>query len=103
MFHITIFTVTSKISYIFLVIVLVSKGEDYLWVPVANGVSQIIAAVIGIFFIYRSGYRIRMPTTRYIKYTFRTALGFFSSRVSVAAYAKPKSVTTYDNCTIAIE
>lgn len=87
MFHITIFTVTSKISYIFLVIVLVSKGEDYLWVPVANGVSQIIAAVIGIFFIYRSGYRIRMPTTRYIKYTFRTALGFFSSRVSVAAYA----------------
>ena len=87
MSYITISMVIAKLLFVVMVVLFVQKDADYLWVPVANGASQLAAASFCIYFLYKNKYSISFPAARDIKYAIRTSLGFFSSRVSVAIYS----------------
>ncbi len=88
MFYITVFSVIAKSLYIVFILFLVTSEGDYLWVPISNGVAQIVASVIGVVFIYRSGYYLSFPKRREIFYTLKMTRGVFLSRVSVAVYMR---------------
>jgi polysaccharide transporter, PST family len=85
--YMTVFMVLTKMSFVALVYLLVAGESDYLLVPVADGIAQLTGAAIGIFLIYRSGYRIAMPTRRDIRYAIRLTGGFYLSRLAVTAYS----------------
>lgn len=87
MSYITISMVASKVLFVGIVLITVMSEEDYLWVPIANGASQLVAAALGLFFLYKNGYFISPPTTRYVCYAFKSSLGFFLSRASVSIYS----------------
>jgi PST family polysaccharide transporter len=87
MFYITIFTVVSKFLYLILIFTLVGSGKDFLWVPVADGISQLAATAIGLYLLYRVGYFISLPKYRDVKYAANLTRGFFISRLAVSLYA----------------
>jgi PST family polysaccharide transporter len=86
MAFITIYTVLSRIAYIGLVVCWVSQPKDYYWVIIANGVSNISAAVIGVAIIFRLGYRPTWCGWDMIKTTFKDSTQFFWARAAVATY-----------------
>lgn len=82
----TVFIVMGKVLSVVLVLLLVTKESDYLWVPIADGAAQLSAAAIAIVLVYRSGYRLAVPRRRDVRYALKMTWGFFASRLSVTAY-----------------
>jgi polysaccharide transporter, PST family len=88
MFYITTYTVVAKALYLALILTFVNSGEDYLYVPIINGVAQLVASTLGICFIFRLGYRLHFPRLKDIRYVFSFSRELFLARVSVAAYSQ---------------
>ena len=86
MFYITAFTIVSKLLYLLMIFVFVRSAADFLWVPIADGISQTVGTAIAIFLIYRSGYFIGRPRLRDILYAIRLTRGFFLSRLAANLY-----------------
>jgi PST family polysaccharide transporter len=84
---VTAFIVVAKLLFVALVWLLVSRDSDYRWIPVADGIAQLSAAVAGLWFIGRVGYRISLPRLREVRYALRMTSGFFVSRLSATAYS----------------
>jgi PST family polysaccharide transporter len=85
--YMTVFMIVTKMSYVGLVYRFVQGEADYLWVPLSDGIAQLAGAAIGVFLIYQSGYRIALPTRRYLRYAVRLTGGFYMSRLAVTAYS----------------
>lgn len=83
---ITVSLVLSRIAYLIMVLMLVAAPDDYVWVAVANGISQIFAACLTLFFMCRFGYFPLWNGWRYAKVLFLGSLEFFWSRAAVATY-----------------
>lgn len=86
MAFITIFVVIARALYILLVITLVVSAQDLNWVVLSNGVSQIVAAIISLFFMYRLGYSPLWPGWSFVKSVFIESVQFFWSRLAVSTY-----------------
>lgn len=84
--YITVATISSRVVFVILILLLVDKQPDYLWVPIANGVAQVVAMLVAIRLMYQLGYQVRWPSVRDVKYALRITKGFFASRVCVATY-----------------
>jgi len=83
---ITIYTVISRIVFLFLCIALVRANDDLIWVAISNGASQILAAGLGLWFVFKLEYK---PIWRGWGYTFsifKESSEFFISRAAVATY-----------------
>jgi polysaccharide transporter, PST family len=87
MFYITLFTIISKFLYLILIFVTVRSANDLLWVPIADGISQLVGTATGIYLVYRVGYSIRLPRYRDIKYAARLTRGFFMSRFAATIFS----------------
>ncbi len=81
-----IFMVIAKLLSLFFIYITISNKDDFLWVPISNGISQIIAAMIGIYYIYKFNYRIVLPRLKDINSAYKLSTGFFISRVSYVSY-----------------
>lgn len=83
----TLYTVTARIIYFMSVILFVKNSQDYMWVPVMNGIAQMTAAVLAIFLIYKLEYQFRRPPSiEFVKRTLQKSTHYFLSRISVAMY-----------------
>lgn len=83
---ITLFVVLARSSYVLLAILFVSTPDDYLWVAIANGVAQVLGAVVAIGFMVRLGYSPLLPEWGFTKAIFTESIEFFWSRAAVATY-----------------
>lgn len=83
---ITLFWVTAKIFYLISVLLLVKhQGQESL-VLLCLGFSNLIAVSIGIYGIFREGYRIKIPTIDMFTDVFKSSFQFFLSRAAVGLY-----------------
>lgn len=83
---ITLFVVLARSSYVLLAILWVSTPEDYLWVAIANGVAQILGALLAVGFMVKLGYSPVLPGWRFTREIFSDSVEFFWSRAAVATY-----------------
>lgn len=83
---ITLFSLGAKLMYVGLIVFLVEDSNDFIWIPLLNGVSLVCSGAVGIWFIYRLGYVLRVPSRKNTKYALRATLGVFASRLSVSVY-----------------
>ncbi|MGY9341191.1 oligosaccharide flippase family protein [Citrobacter braakii] len=84
--NVTIFMVTSKLLYLFFVFIFVTRAEDIYWVLGCLALSNFIAAVISIYYIYKEGFYIRRPALSLMLDTFKDSTSFFISRAAVGIY-----------------
>ncbi|PWU26014.1 hypothetical protein DK254_25720 [Pseudomonas sp. RW407] len=83
---ITIYTVFCRLSLVILTIFLVNSPDDLYLFALANGISQLTAAAIGIFLIHKIGYTPRWTGWRYTISILRDSTEFFWSRAAVGTY-----------------
>lgn len=81
-----VYTVIAKTAYLGLALALVRRPDQYYMVPVALGLSQLLAAGLGLALIHREGYGIAWPRRARVAKVFSQSATFFASRVSVALY-----------------
>lgn len=86
MAFISLYTLLSRASYLGLVTWWVSAPTDYEWIAIANGISSIAAAIIGIGMMLHLGYRPEWCGWGFVRQTFRNSTEFFWSRAAVATY-----------------
>lgn len=84
--NVTIFMVTSKLSHLLIVLTLVKQTNDEDYVLVSLIVSNLLATIIAIRFIFKEGYGIGLPSKVLVRYVLRTSTDFFISRVAVGIY-----------------
>lgn len=78
--------IIARLLFVLLIFTLVKTTEDYLWVPVSNGVAQISAAIAAYFIMRSLGINIIKPTMKDLRYAYGLTRGYFMSRASVAVY-----------------
>lgn len=86
MTFITLYTVASRLLYLVLTVCWVTSQSDHHWVAIANGLSAIAAAAIGIGAMLKLGYWPTWCGWAYVRQTFKESTEFFWSRAAVATY-----------------
>jgi PST family polysaccharide transporter len=84
--YITILLINTKIIYISLIYLIIKEPVDYIYIPILEGIIQLITAVISIKIMYELGYKIRAPKIKMVKYTLNLTKGYYISRLSGSAY-----------------
>lgn len=84
--NVTIFMVSAKLSYLFLVFFFVNNSTQIDIVIVCFAISNFLATAIGILFIYKENYRIARSTTKQSWIIFKDGSAFFLSRLAVGVY-----------------
>lgn len=79
-------SILAKIIFVSSVILFVNNASDYFMIPVLNGVGHFFALAASIYFIYKMGYSIKIPSPRIFAYSYKFTKQFFASRVAVASY-----------------
>ena len=84
---ITVINLSSKILYTCAIFILIKEQGDYLFVPIYNGISQLIAAGVGIFIAFKfTPLELNIPNLKDITDQYRKSAPFFLSRISVSLY-----------------
>jgi PST family polysaccharide transporter len=78
--------ITAKILFAISIVLLVKEPDDYIFVPLLNGLGQMIALISAVFFIYKLGYKIKIPSLKVLMYCLKISHHFFASRIAVASY-----------------
>jgi len=79
-------SILAKIIFASTAILFVNNSSDYFMIPVLNGVGYFFALAVSIYFIYKMGYSIKIPSPRIFAYSYKFTKQFFASRVAVASY-----------------
>jgi PST family polysaccharide transporter len=99
-------TIVAKFIFAFTAIAFIRRPSDYYLVPVLNATGQFFALMASIYFIYKAGYKIRLPSLKIVVYSYKFTRQFFASRIAVASYmngaiillgliAQPSAVAIY--------
>jgi PST family polysaccharide transporter len=83
---ITYYTLISRFLSLTLTLLLVKSAGDLNWLAFSNGCAHLSAAVLGIFMIYRIGYRPVWPGWNFCKTIFQQSTEFFWSRAALASF-----------------
>lgn len=86
MAYITIFVLVSRIVFIVLTFTLVTSAEDLALLMAINGLTQIIAAILGFGILMRLSYVPILPKLSACRDVLKQAAPFFLSRVAVSTY-----------------
>ena len=79
--YITIITLVTRLLFFVLIFYFVKKNEDYLLVPIINGIGALVAGIISQYIIFKRGVRYLWQPLYVIKFY------FFKSFVMAMAYA----------------
>lgn len=86
MAYITIIVLVSRLAFIAMTFTLVASPDDLALLMGINGLSQVIAALLGFGILVRLGYLPTRPTLSACRDVLKQASPFFLSRVAVSTY-----------------
>jgi PST family polysaccharide transporter len=86
MWKVTAYIVVSRLSYVFLTLIFVKSQADLEYAALFNGVTHILAAGLGLYFVYKAGMWPKWSNIRYVSDVFKSSTEYFWSRIAVAIY-----------------
>lgn len=84
--NVTIFMVTAKMTYLIMVFWLVKKSTQVDLVILCFAISNLLATLIGFFYLYKEKYWISIPTPTLVWRVAKDSSPFFISRLAVGVY-----------------
>ncbi len=91
--RIMVYSIFAKITYLVVTLIVVKQESDYWLVAVTNGVAQIAAALIGIYMMWKLGWRWKFPNLRFFKITIKFSSQFFYSRLAVSLFTSAGTIS----------
>ncbi len=79
-------TIIAKVLFATSIVLIIKEPADCIFVPLLNGISQMIALISATIFIYKLGYKIKLPSLKISMYCLKMSQHFFASRLAVASY-----------------
>jgi len=106
MWKITAYVVASRVSYLVLTLLFVKSQDDLELAAFFNGGTQLLAAILGLYFVYKAGAWPKWVSFKYVYNIFRSSTEYFGSQISITMYgqgavfflgtfATPSQVATY--------
>jgi len=84
---VTIVGVISKLIFTVLIFIVIQSEDDYILVPVINGIGFIIGGILSLYIIHKTfKQKMKFVTLKTIKHYFLDSSQYFFSRVSVTLY-----------------
>lgn len=90
--NVTIFMVIAKISYLFMIFLFIRSPGQEVDVLTCLSFSNLLSAVISIYLMLKTGYRIKTPNIKMIIYAFKCSSEFFLSRAAVGIYTSASTL-----------
>jgi O-antigen/teichoic acid export membrane protein len=91
--YITWITLTSRLTFLALIFVLIKSPEDYLFIPVINGIGALLGGGLSLLIIFGGkAVRFRLQPYRVLKYYLKDSLPIFISNVSTHLYLSTNKV-----------
>ena len=90
--NVTIFMVIVRLFYICFICSIVSSPDDAWLVILGWGMGNILGALLGIWRIYKEGYRVLIPSRSLVLDVFKNSSQFFISRVAVSLHTSASTV-----------
>tara|TARA_B110000208_G_C11788990_1_gene436725 strand:+ start:826 stop:1989 length:1164 start_codon:yes stop_codon:yes gene_type:complete len=91
--YITYITLINRLFFLTLIFIFIQTPNDYLYVPVINGIGAIISGVIALYIIFKK-HKIKFIIQPYniLKIYFKESIPIFISNVSIALYVRTNKV-----------
>jgi PST family polysaccharide transporter len=86
MWKVTAYIVASRLSYVVLTLIFVKDRGDLEYAALFNGGTHLLAAGLGLYFVYKAGVWPKWPGVRYAYDVFKSSTEYFWSRIAVAIY-----------------
>ncbi|WP_319589882.1 flippase [uncultured Draconibacterium sp.] len=81
--YITYITLVSRLSFLGLIFIFIKSQNDYLFIPILNGVGALIAGIAALYIIFIKHYiNFRIPKKAVLNKYFKDSLIIFTSRIS---------------------
>ena len=91
--YITYITLLIRIIFLGLIFIIIKSPDDYLLLPLINGVGTIIAGLISIYIIFfRHNIKFRFQPIKKLKYYLNDSLTIFISSISFSVYKSTNKV-----------
>lgn len=90
--YIAVFTLASRLAYVALAFFLIRAPDHMVRLALINGVSQLVALILSLWFVVREGYRPAWPGVRHAFLVGGASTSFFWSRAAVSIYTAGGSI-----------
>lgn len=91
--YITYLTLISKLIFFGLVFVFIKCAEDYLWVPIINGIGSLISGFCSLYIIFKlHNIQFKFQKTETLKKYFIESLPLFVSSISVSIFVQANKI-----------
>lgn len=86
-------SIAVRLVFVALIFVIIKSKEDYLFVPIINGIGSLLAILISFYaLLVKEKNVLYIPTFKIIKYYFLDSIPFFISNVSIQVYVNTNKV-----------
>lgn len=83
--YITLLTLISRLIFLFLIFLLIKSPDDFLKVPIINGIGSITAGIISLYIVLtKFNLKLRIPTGKSIRFHVRDSYSLFLSDLIIA-------------------
>ena len=91
--YITYITLVSRLTFLTLIFVLIHTPEDYLFIPIINGIGAILAGIMSLVIVFGThGLKFNIQPYNRLKYYFTSSIPIFVSNVSIRLYVSTNKV-----------
>ena len=91
--YITILNVVSRSIFLILIFVFIHSRDDFLWLPIINGMGAIVASLIALYIIIvKQKVSLTLPSSKVIFSYFKDSVPIFISNVSIRLYVSSNKV-----------
>jgi PST family polysaccharide transporter len=86
LWKVTGYIIVSRVSYVVLTLMFVKKPEDLENAAFFNGITHILAGVIGVYFVYKIGAKPKWVSIKYTLSILKSSTEYFASQIALTLY-----------------
>ncbi len=91
--YITYITLVSRITFLVLIFVFIHSEEDYLLIPIINGLGALLAGITSLYILFiKHRIKLIIPSYKFVKKLFVNSVPIFLSNVSIRLYVTTNKV-----------
>jgi len=91
--YITYITLISRLTFLGLIFVFINSPNDYLYIPIINGIGALLAGIASFYIIFaKNGIKPIIPSQNNLKFYFKESVPLFVSNISTTLYLSTNKV-----------
>jgi len=91
--YITYITLLSRLIFLSLIFVFIHSPNDYLFIPIINGIGCLVAGIVSLYIIFKLyNVKFKLQSVMKLKYYIKESIPIFISNISIKLYSRTNKV-----------